>query len=267
MKEHKNQNGITLVALIITIIVMLIFVVTTVSILINSNVIGTAKSAGERTKTAYNNESNFGESLTINVDGNLYNSIDEYIGTQDDEDLAKLQEFFGKGWETICPPDLGVFEHGIAPIPDADTSILYETMYWTGNISYLVYVYNGEYYQVTMPDGEDFGEVSKATDLTMASCEIYDGNLDCLGTYYEGSYGYEYYEYNEKYFESVSIYGEWNGVSLLSDTDSGCLAVFLDEAEEYAVFDGAYYVPEHGLGYFIYEDKIYYKPAYECRLR
>ena len=77
----KKNKGITLVALIITIIVMLILVTVTVSILINSNVIGTAKSAGERTKTAYGNESNFGESLTINVDGSLYNSIDEYLGT------------------------------------------------------------------------------------------------------------------------------------------------------------------------------------------
>ena len=77
----KKENGITLVALIITIIVMLILVAVTVSILINSNVIGTAKSAGERTKTAYNNESNFGEELAINIGGTSYNSIDEAINS------------------------------------------------------------------------------------------------------------------------------------------------------------------------------------------
>ena len=93
MKEQKSQNGITLVALIITIIVMLILVAVTVSILINSNVIGTAKDATKRTQTAYGNESNFGESLTINVDGSTYNSIDEYLGTTPGGDgLAGLDE-------------------------------------------------------------------------------------------------------------------------------------------------------------------------------
>ena len=73
----KKNNGITLVALIITIIVMLILVAVTVSILINSNVIGKAKSAGKDTQTAYNNESNFGERITIGE--TEYNSIDEYM--------------------------------------------------------------------------------------------------------------------------------------------------------------------------------------------
>lgn len=79
----KESKGITLVALIITIIVMLILVAVTVSILINSNVIGQAKSAGERTEKAYNNESNFGESLTINVDGKSYGSIDDYLNNRE----------------------------------------------------------------------------------------------------------------------------------------------------------------------------------------
>ena len=72
----KNNKGITLVALIITIIVMLILVGVTLSILINSNVIGKAKKAVDDTNSAYGDESNFGEELTINVDGNEYTSID-----------------------------------------------------------------------------------------------------------------------------------------------------------------------------------------------
>lgn len=72
----KNNKGITLVALIITIIVMLILVGVTVSILINSNVIGKAKKAVNDTELNYAAESNFGEELTINVGGNEYTSID-----------------------------------------------------------------------------------------------------------------------------------------------------------------------------------------------
>ena len=65
----KNQKGITLVALIITIIVMLILVGVVVSILINSNVIGKAKSAGQQTQAKYNEESSFGQSFNIMING------------------------------------------------------------------------------------------------------------------------------------------------------------------------------------------------------
>ena len=65
----KNNKGITLVALIITIIVMLILVGVTVSILINSNVIGKAKTAGEQTEEKYNEESSFGQSFNIMING------------------------------------------------------------------------------------------------------------------------------------------------------------------------------------------------------
>lgn len=46
----KNQKGITLVALIITIVVMLILVGVTVAVVVNSDLIGNAEKAGE----AYN---------------------------------------------------------------------------------------------------------------------------------------------------------------------------------------------------------------------
>ena len=79
MQKGESNRGITLIALIITIIVMLILVAVTVSILINSGLIGKAKQAGEDYKTAYEGEQRLGESITI--DGVEYNSIDEYIGT------------------------------------------------------------------------------------------------------------------------------------------------------------------------------------------
>ena len=74
----RKNNGITLIALIITIIIMLILVAVSISILINSGLIGKAKEAGSKTKTAYEEEQRMGDSL--NIDGVMYNSIDEYIG-------------------------------------------------------------------------------------------------------------------------------------------------------------------------------------------
>ncbi len=73
----KKNNGITLIALIITIIIMLILVAVSISILINSGLIGKAKEAGSKTKTAYEQESRMGDSLNIN--GVMYNNIDEYL--------------------------------------------------------------------------------------------------------------------------------------------------------------------------------------------
>ena len=90
----KRERGITLIALIITIIIMLILVAVSISILINSGLIGKAKQAGEETKTKYDEESRLGDSL--NIDGVMYNSIEEYI-SEDNEDLAILQDFFAKG--------------------------------------------------------------------------------------------------------------------------------------------------------------------------
>ena len=73
MKE-KNK-GITLIALIITIIVMLILVGVSVSILINSNLIGIAEKTEEEYKTAIEEEN----SGRVTVEGQTYNSIEEYL--------------------------------------------------------------------------------------------------------------------------------------------------------------------------------------------
>jgi len=77
MKEKKtNSKGITLVALIITIIVMLILVGVSIQVVINSNLIGTAQDAANRTETAYEEEGSNGE---IKVGNDTYGSIDEYM--------------------------------------------------------------------------------------------------------------------------------------------------------------------------------------------
>ncbi len=82
----KKNKGITLIALIITIIIMLILVAVTISILINSGLIGKAKEGAQKTKTSYEQEQRIGENITI--DGVEYNSIDEYIATLNGENPA-----------------------------------------------------------------------------------------------------------------------------------------------------------------------------------
>ena len=72
----KKSKGITLIALIITIIVMLILVAVSVNILIKSNLIGVTEKTVDKYKTATEEEAK-GEVIEIN--GKQYNSIDEYL--------------------------------------------------------------------------------------------------------------------------------------------------------------------------------------------
>ena len=72
----KKNKGITLIALIITIVVMLILVAVSVNVIIKSNLIGTAEKTVNKYKTASEEEANGG---TIEINGKEYASIEDYI--------------------------------------------------------------------------------------------------------------------------------------------------------------------------------------------
>ena len=73
--QNRNE-GITLVALIITIVVMLILVAVSVNILIKSNLIGTAEKAVDKYNKVAEEEGNSG---VIEINGKKYNSIEDYM--------------------------------------------------------------------------------------------------------------------------------------------------------------------------------------------
>ena len=86
----RKENGITLVALIITIVVMLILVAVSINILVNSNLIGHAEKTGDAYAEAIKNEEKLGnDGITIN--DKEYASIDDYI-----ESRKPLPEGAGK---------------------------------------------------------------------------------------------------------------------------------------------------------------------------
>ena len=72
---RKNQ-GITLISLIITIIIMLILVGVVVQVVIQSDLLGTAKNAGDEYKMAHEDESGMSE---VVINGKKYNSVEEYM--------------------------------------------------------------------------------------------------------------------------------------------------------------------------------------------
>ena len=72
--QNRNE-GITLVALIITIVVMLILVAVSVNVIIKSNLLGTAEKTVNKYKTASEEEGNNG---VIEINGKKYASIEDY---------------------------------------------------------------------------------------------------------------------------------------------------------------------------------------------
>ncbi len=94
---RKNQ-GITLIALIITIIVMLILVGVVVTIVIQSDLLGTAKTAGDKHKIAYEEESKM-SGVTINE--KQYGSIEEYM----EEINPTIVEGDPKDWDYTVESD------------------------------------------------------------------------------------------------------------------------------------------------------------------
>ena len=88
---RKNQ-GITLIALIITIIVMLILLGVVVTVVIQSDLLGTTKTAGDKYRMAYEEEGNM-SGVTIN--GKQYGSIEEYM----EEINPTIVEGDAKDWD------------------------------------------------------------------------------------------------------------------------------------------------------------------------
>ena len=86
--QNRNE-GITLVALIITIVVMLILVAVSVNVIIKSNLIGTT----EKTVNKYNKVAEEeGNSGVIEIDGKKYNSIEDYMKEKEGEKEEKLPD-------------------------------------------------------------------------------------------------------------------------------------------------------------------------------
>ena len=77
MKKLKSNQGITLIALIITIIVMLILVGVSISIALNTGLFDSAGKATQDYKTAQEAEQELG-SGKVNISGTTYENIDDY---------------------------------------------------------------------------------------------------------------------------------------------------------------------------------------------
>ena len=73
---RREEKGITLVSLIITIVVMLILVAVSINVIVNSNLIGHTEKTGDAYAGAIKNEENLGND-GITVNGKKYASVED----------------------------------------------------------------------------------------------------------------------------------------------------------------------------------------------
>ena len=95
----KKQRGITLIALVITIIVMLILVGVTISMAVNGGLFEYAGSAVSETNNALKAEQALAEG-GVNIAGEWYNSVDEYLIASGNKEkpvevISKTENYIG----------------------------------------------------------------------------------------------------------------------------------------------------------------------------
>ena len=90
---RENNKGITLIALVITIIVMLLLVGVTISMAVNGGLFNYAGKATKETKNALNAEQQLANG-GIEVDGVWYSSINEYLN-KDKERISQTESYVG----------------------------------------------------------------------------------------------------------------------------------------------------------------------------
>ena len=147
----RKNKGITLVALIITIIVMLILVAVSVNVLIKSNLIGTAEKTVDKYKTAAEEEGNGG---TIEINGKKYASIEDYIEGN--------EQYDPDGWVMAWTcADGGSWSDTIEEGGTAEGDIVAK-LYKTGNkITPSSFEFNGK--TCTFNEGDEYNLVIEGT--------------------------------------------------------------------------------------------------------
>ena len=121
MKKLNKQKGITLIALVITIIVMLILVAVTISMAINGGLFEKAGKATGDTKNAMDAEQQLADGR-IQIAGKVYESIDDYLAgkeavldydktkTNDDGTLKSNAKYESDGKTAIIPKGFKIIE-------------------------------------------------------------------------------------------------------------------------------------------------------------
>ena len=161
----RKNKGITLIALIITIIVMLILVAVSVNVVVKSNLIGTAEKTVEKYNKVAEEEGNGG---TIEVNRKKYASVEDYIEGN--------EQYDPDGWimAWTCA-DGGEWSDTIEEGGKAEGDIVAK-LYKTGNkITPSSFEFNGETY--TFKEGDEYNLVIEGTGIMGALMTTEGSNI------------------------------------------------------------------------------------------
>ena len=159
----RKEKGITLVALIITIIVMLILVAVSVNVVVKSNLIGTAEKTVEKYNKVAEEEGNGG---TIEVNRKKYASVEDYIEGN--------EQYDPDGWVMAWTcADGGSWSDTIEEGGTAEGDIVAK-LYKTGSkITPSSFEFNGK--TCTFNEGDEYNLVIEGTG-TMGALMTTEGN-------------------------------------------------------------------------------------------
>lgn len=133
MKNLKENNGITLIALVITIIVMLILVAVTITVAVNGGLFDYAGKAAKDTNTKIAEEQDW-----ANIEsGKNYDDLIAKYTTSNSEDLLKLRKAYIEGNEEIMQE----IEGSIQTLLDDGESLEY--IKYNNNVYKLTFEHHG----------------------------------------------------------------------------------------------------------------------------
>ena len=214
----KKNNGITLIALIITIIVMLILVAVTISMAINGGLFEKAGEAVGDTKNEINKEQTLANGQ-ITVDGKVYSSIDDYLAgrekvfsyeeiAKDENGLLKAKATYeSDGYTAIIPKGFKVSE------VEGETAISTGLVIKDANNNEFVWIPVTEEIGASYSyDNNYYSEPIELTDNYSNSGAAYDSQTTLDYLYGTNYYNYERdFKYADEYAEMVKSVNENNG--------------------------------------------------------
>lgn len=80
----NKKRGVTLIALIITIVVLLIMVAVSINILIQNNIIGVAEKTTDKYKTAMGDE----DTGKVTIEDKEYDSVEDYVAELNKKEIT-----------------------------------------------------------------------------------------------------------------------------------------------------------------------------------
>ena len=231
MKELKNKKGITLIALVITIIVMLILVAVTISMAINGGLFDYAGKATGDTKNEINKEQELANGR-IKIDGIWYDSIDDYLNNKPSADQGTV----GEGTEeegmptyATAPKDAQGFltknatyesDGYTATVPkgfkisevEGEKTIGTGLVIKDANGNEFVWIPVTEDLGASYSSGSGYSEPKELTSNYSDSSAPYDSQATLDYLYGENYYNYaEDFKYADEYAEMVAKVNQYNG--------------------------------------------------------